>query len=63
MHNTYAYINESIDNIFKIKCRQNFSPKKLVYSKKIIWDFFGSRINRKITRKTNKYQKLVNSGR
>lgn len=40
MHNTYAYINESIDNIFKIKCRQNFSPKKLVDSKKIIWDFF-----------------------
>lgn len=34
MHNTYAYINESIDNIFKIKCRQNFSPKKLVDSKK-----------------------------
>lgn len=35
MHNTYAYINESIDNIFKIyKCRQNFPPKKLVYSKK-----------------------------
>lgn len=34
MHNTYAYINESIDTIFKIKCRQNFSPKKLVDSKK-----------------------------
>lgn len=62
MHNTYAYINESIDNIFKIKCRQNFPPKKLVYSKNNL-GFFCIRINRKITRKTNEYQTLVNSGR
>lgn len=62
MHNTYAYINESIDNIFKIKCRQNFPPKNLWIVKNNL-GFFCSRINRKITRNTNKYQTLVNSGR
>lgn len=46
----------------KLSADKIFPPKNLCIVKNNL-GFFCIRINRKITRKTNEYQTLVNSGR
>lgn len=63
--NLYLDINECniLLTIFLKLSADKIFPKKNLCIVKNNLGFFCSRINRKITRKTNKYQTLVNSGR